>query len=264
MRRRLLAALLVAAGVSCGCRSALERDKTAKEPSLLTADLVDFRNGLKMLQEGRVDEAIQQLSAARAAYPQNGEVANALGLALLYRKDYKNATKLFTEAIGLDPNLLEAVNNRGVAAMDSGNLEAAEKDFESILSRPKSAEQLNARFNLGLVRGKQLRWADAERELTTVLADDPTYLKAARERGLVRMKQEEFLGALEDFLFYLREDPKDPVANYNAALCLLTTDRRDLAARYMERTVQAAPESDEAKKARRFLGGEPALTGRDR
>ena len=42
----------------------------------------------------------------------------------------------------------------------------------------------------------------------------------------------------------------------SVTLCLLTTDRRDLAVRYMERTVQSAPESDEAKKARRFLGGE--------
>ena len=68
----------------------------------------------------------------------------------------------------------------------------------------------------------------------------------------------------EDFLLFLREDGNDPVANYNAALCLLTTDRRDLAVRYMERTVQAAPESDEARKARRFLGGEPGAAGRER
>ena len=264
MRRGLFAAVLLAALFSSGCRSAVEADAAAKEPSLLTADLVDFRNGLAMLREGRVDEAIQQLNAARAAYPRNAEVSNALGLALLYRKDYRNATKLFTEAIGQDPNLVEAFNNRGVTAMEAGNLDDGAKDFEAVLARPKTAEHVNARFNLGLLRGRQLRWADAERELTTVLADDPGYLKAARERGLVRMKLEDFLDALEDFLLFLREDPKDPVSNYNAALCLLTTDRRDLAVRYMERTVRSAPESDEAKKARRFLGGEAGLTGRDR
>ncbi len=264
MRRRHLAAALAAVLLSSGCRSALEADQAAREPSALTADLVDFRNGLAMLREGRVDEAILMLNQARAAYPRNAEVANALGLALLYKKDYRNATKLFTEAIGLDPNLVEPLNNRGVAAMEAGNLEDAEKDFEAVLARPKSAEHVNARFNLALLRGRQLRWADAERELTTVLADDPGYTKAIRERGLVRMKLDDFRGALEDFLLILREDPKDPVANYNAALCLLTTDRRDLAVRYMERTVQSAPDSDEAKKARRFLGGEAGLTGRDR
>ena len=264
MRGWLLPAALAAALASPGCKTALEKDAEAREPSALTADLVDYRNGLTMLREGRVDEAIQMLQAARAAYPRNAEVANALGLALLYKRDYKNSTKLFTEAIGLDPELIEAYNNRGVAAMEVGHFEEAEPDFQAVLARPKTAEHVNARFNLGLLRTRQLRWAEAERELTTVLVEDPGYLKAARERGLARMKLEDFKGALEDFLLVLREDPKDPVSNYNAALCLLTTDRRDLAVRYMERTVESAPDSDEAKKARRFLGGEPAQTGRER
>lgn len=268
MRRVRLPLALLVLLLSPGCRStvqsALEADRKATEPSLMTADLVDYRNGLAMLREGRVDEAINLLNQARRAYPRNAEVANGLGLAYLYRKDYAGATKLFSEALVLDPGLVEALNNRGVASMEAGKLEDAEKDFAAVLEQPRQAERVNARFNLGLLRGRQLRWADAEIELTTVLADDPGYTKAGRERGIVRMKQEDFRGALEDFLLVLREDPRDPVSNYNAALCLLTTDRRDLAVRYMERTVQAAPDSDEARKARRFLGGEPFQTGRER
>lgn len=268
MRRTRLAPALAVLLFFPACKStmesALEADRKATEPSLMTADLVDYRNGLSMLREGRVDEAINLLNQARLAYPRNGEVANALGLAYLYRKDYTNATRLFSEALGLEPSLVEALNNRGVAAMEAGRLEGAETDFLAVLAQPKSAEHVNARFNLGLLRSRQLRWAEAERELTTVLADDAGYTKAARERGLARMKLEDFRGALEDFLLVLREEPKDPVSNYNAALCLLTTDRRDLAVRYMERTVQAAPESEEARRARRFLGGESYQPGRER
>lgn len=264
MTGRRVAAALAAVLLATGCRSAVESAKKLPEPSPLTADLVDYRNGLTMLREGHVDEAIQQLGAARAAYPRNAEVANALGLAFLYRKDWRNAAKLFTEALALDENLVEALNNRGVCAMEASRYEDAEKDFTAVLARPRSAEHVKARFNLGLLRGRQLRWADAERSLTDALADDPGFTAAARERGLARMKQEDFRGALEDFLLVLREDSKDVVANYNAALCLLTTDRRDLAVRYMERTVQSAPDSDEAKKARRFLGGEPASPVRER
>lgn len=261
MRGALLAAFLAAAAFALpACKSTVEADEKAREPSALTADLVDYRNGLAMLREGRVDEAIQQLSAAKQHYPRNAEVANALGLALLYRKDYKGASKQFSDALYFDPNLVEALNNRGVAAMEAGRLEDSEKDFLDVLSRPSGAEHANARYNLGLLRGRQLRWADAEHELTTCLADDAGSLKATRQRGLVRMKLENFRGALEDFLAVLREDAKDPIANYNAALCLLTTDRRDLAVRYMERTVQGAPDSEEAKKARRFLSGEPSRT----
>ncbi len=264
MRGRRLAAVLAAALALPACRSAVEADEKAREPSALTADLVDYRNGLAMLREGRVDEAIQQLSMAKQNYPRNAEVANALGLALLYKKDFKGATKQFSDALYFDPNLVEALNNRGVAAMEAGRYEDAEKDFGEVLARPSSAEHANARYNLGLLRGRQLRWADAEREFTTCLADDAGSLKALRQRGLARMKTENFRGALEDFLEVLREDAKDPVANYNAALCLLTTDRRDLAVRYMERTVQGAPDSEEAKKARRFLSGEPTRTEMER
>ena len=264
MRGRRLAAVLAAALALPACRSAVEADEKAREPSALTADLVDYRNGLAMLREGRVDEAIQQLSMAKQNYPRNAEVAYALGLALLYKKDFKGATKQFSDALYFDPNLVEALNNRGVAAMEAGRYEDAEKDFGEVLARPSSAEHANARYNLGLLRGRQLRWADAEREFTTCLADDAGSLKALRQRGLARMKTENFRGALEDFLEVLREDAKDPVANYNAALCLLTTDRRDLAVRYMERTVQGAPDSEEAKKARRFLSGEPTRTERER
>jgi superkiller protein 3 len=264
VKGRLLAAALAAAALLPACRSTMEKARQLPEPSPVMADLVDYRNGLVMLREGRVDEAIQQLSSARAAYPRNAEVANALGLALLYKKDYRNATKVFDEAVALDPNLFEARNNRGVAALEAGRLEDAEKDFLDVLARPKTTDRLDARYNLALLRSRQLRWAEAERELTTLLADDPGYLKAARQRGIARMKQEDFRGALEDFLLVLREDPKEVESNYNAALCLLTMDRRDLAVRYMERTVQAGPDSDEGKKARRFLGGEPAAPGRDR
>jgi len=258
------AAALAAILVLGGCRSTLDAAKKLPEPSPAVADLVDYRQGLTLLREGRVDEAIQQLGSARAAYPRSAEVANALGLAYLYRKDHRNATKLFAEALALDENLVEAKNNLGVAAMEAGRFDDAEKDFSEVLAGTRTSEHVKARFNLGLLRARQLRWADAERELTTVLADDPGYLNAARERGLARMKLEDFRGALEDFLLFLREDGNDPVANYNAALCLLTTDRRDLAVRYMERTVQSAPESDEARKARRFLGGEPGAAGRER
>ena len=45
---------------------------------------------------------------------------------------------------------------------------------------------------------------------------------------------------------------------------LLTTGRRDLALRYMERVASVAPDSEEGKKARRFLDAEPAADGETR
>ena len=77
------------------------------------------------------------------------------------------------------------------------------------------------------------------------------------------MKLEQNTGAFEDFLVVLKDEPKDAVANYQAAICLLATDRRDLARKFMQRAADAAPNSDEGHKARRWLDNEPAPARRD-
>jgi tetratricopeptide (TPR) repeat protein len=105
---------------------------------------------------------------------------------------------------------------------------------------------------------KRESWNDAEREFSAALAVSPEFVRAYRERGLARVKLEDFRAALDDFLKFLKDEPKDPVANYQSALCLLTIDR-NLALRYMERTITAAPDSEEARKARRFLDAEPVM-----
>lgn len=235
------------------CSPAYQR---SPQTNPVLADLVDYRNGLTLLREGRADEAIVMLKRCRLANPSDPAVINAMGLALLYKKDHAGANKAFAEALKVDPGFMEARNNRGVSLMDEGKLDEAGKDFEAVLDGSAPAEKVNARFNLGLLATKQKRWDDAERHFSLVLIDDSKYLRAFRERGLVRMAREDFRGALEDLLRFLKDDPTDPIANYNAALCLLTTGRRDLAIRYMERALEAAPESDEGQRAHRFLDAE--------
>ncbi len=228
------------------------------------SDLVDYRSGLAMLREGRADEAIQLLLRARTSSPRDPHVPNALGLALLYKKDYKNALSAFSDALHLDGTFVEARNNRGVAQLEAGRFNDAEIDFQAVLDGPPTPEKVNAHYNLGLLYSRREAWRDAEREFSLTLADSPDNDRAFRGRGLARVKLDDFKGALEDFLSVLKDEPRDPVANYQAAVCLLASGRRDLAARYMQRTVSAAPESDEGRRARRFLANEPVVPGVER
>lgn len=251
--------LVLSAGLA-GCGSASAPPK--ENPGL--ADLVDYRAGLSMLREGRADEAIQILLRARTSSPRDPRVPNALGLALLYKKDYPGALKAFTDALHLDETFVEARNNRGVAHMEAGHYLDAEADFQAVLDGPPTAEKANAHYNLGLLHRRREAWRDAEREFSLALADKPDNDRAFRERGLARMKLDDLKGALEDFLSVLKNEPQDSVANYQAALCLLSSGRRDLAVRYMQRTVSAAPESEEGRRARRFLANEPAAAEMER
>ncbi|HQR46712.1 MAG TPA: tetratricopeptide repeat protein [Thermoanaerobaculia bacterium] len=253
-------ALLLAGAVilAPACNPKMEKPP-AENPVL--ADLVDYRTGLTLLREGRTDEAIALLQRARASSPRDPNVSNALGLALLYKKDYKGAEKAFSDALMLNPDFLEARNNRGVTYLEANRLDDAERDFQAVLDSPASTDRANAYFNLGLVSRKRSQWPDAERNFSLSVADNPGMLRAYRERGLVRVKEENFHDALDDFLTYLKEDPKDATANYNAALCLLAVGRRDLAVKYMERAATGAPESDDGRRARRFLDAEQRRPG---
>ena len=93
------------------------------------------------------------------------------------------------------------------------------------------------------------------------IADSPDNTQAFRSRGLARMKLGQSAGALEDFLVVLKDEPRDAVANYQAAICLLASDRRDLARKFMQRVSDAAPNTDEGRKAKRWLENEPAPAG---
>lgn len=245
----------VVAALLSGC-SSIHRQPEAIDPVL--ADLVDYRTGLAMLREGRADEAIQLLNRSKTTNPRDANIPNALGLALLYKKDYTAAAKAFSDALKIDSAFVEARNNRGVCYIEAGKLNEAATDFEAVLDGPPNTQKIHAHYNLGLVHSKRTEWVRAEREFSLAIVDMPDYENALRERGLARVRLEHFHEALEDFLAVLRMDSKDPVSNYNAALCLLTTGRRDLAARYMERVATIAPETDEGRKARRFLDSEPS------
>lgn len=253
---------LVAAGALVALTACSAANSRPPDENPILADLVDYRTGLSLLREGRVDEAIVVLRRASVSNPRDPNVPNALGLALLYKREYAPAVKAFTLALKLDPEFVQAYNNRGVCYLDGGKWDEAAADFTAVLQGMNSGEKANAHFNLGMLAARRSRWEDAEREYSLVLSADPRYTKAARERGIVRMQRSDFRGALEDLLSWLKDEPNDATANYHAALCLLTTGRRDVAVKYMERVVAAAPDGDDGKRARRFLENEGALAGK--
>ena len=247
----LLAALLLSAAA---CRSS--QRPPAEPENALTADLVNYRNGLALLKEGRADEAISLLQRAKQSYPNDPNIWNALGLAILYKKDFPDALKAFDQALYWDKGFYEAHNNKGVTLMEMGRYPEAETEFRLVLDAPASRDKANARLNLGLLRARQQRWEEAEAEFTAILVDDPKFLRAYRERGIVRVRRDDFRGGLEDLIRFIKVEPKDGEANYSAALCLLAQGRRDLATKYMKRVIEIAPDGEEAKKARRFLESE--------
>jgi len=87
-------------------------------------------------------------------------------------KKHKEAIDAYTDAIGIFPLFLEAIDNRGFAKMDLGNYKDAIPDFQQSLEiEPGFAAQ----FSLGECHFKLKEYAKAKQEVEKSLAikDDP-------------------------------------------------------------------------------------------
>ena len=83
-----------------------------------------------MLEDGQLNQAMEQYLLVNDEEGPNAEVFNGLGIISFYQKRYKDAFTLFFESIKLNPLDPDTYLNFLDAAKECGNLEAAKKLFE--------------------------------------------------------------------------------------------------------------------------------------
>ena len=84
----------------------------------------------KLLEDGQLNQAMEQYLLVNDEEGPNAEVFNGLGIISFYQKRYKDAFTLFFESIKLNPLDPDTYLNFLDAAKECGNLEAAKKLFE--------------------------------------------------------------------------------------------------------------------------------------
>ncbi len=94
-----------------------------------------YNRGLYFQESGLIDKAEEDYKLIILKNSGYSHAYYNLGfIALVNKKDYPDAIKLFSKAIELDQNYVEAFYNRGLAYQYSGNKDAAVKDYRSALS----------------------------------------------------------------------------------------------------------------------------------
>jgi tetratricopeptide (TPR) repeat protein/V8-like Glu-specific endopeptidase len=131
-----------------------------------------------------------------------------------YKKgDFKGAIADYTQAIKLNPNYVNAYNDRGIARSRIGDAKGEIDDYnQAIRINPNYA---NAYYNRGIARSEMGDKQGAIADYTQAIKIDPKYVNAYYNRGNTRSNLGDKLGAIADYNEAVKIDPKYVNAYYN-------------------------------------------------
>ena len=126
-----------------------------------------YQLALRSLEHGHYEEALRQLDALlndeTHTARDRATILNKRGVALIGLGRREDARRAFEEALGLQPGFAPALVNLGNLLLESGETEAAVKNYEAaILSDEKYGP---AHHNLAVAYKRLGRTADSVREL---------------------------------------------------------------------------------------------------
>ncbi|MDR0314229.1 MAG: tetratricopeptide repeat protein [Treponema sp.] len=152
------------------------------KPTVVTENaLAYFNRGSDLIQEGKYDEAIQELDRALTINKNFAEAFSYRAFAYSKKGDNERTIADYTAAIELQPNFPAALNNRGLAYEKKGDLDRAIADFSTAINiKPDYIEALN---NRGLTYNSKGNYNQAIADLNTVLRIQPDYEAALVNRG---------------------------------------------------------------------------------
>lgn len=202
---------------------------------------------------GDYARALRQLDGVRTAGGSIAANENLRGLALMLSGDPKKAIDVFDRAIASDPALLEARFNRGVALLKLGENAQASAAFEKIALDEHNLLRASAAYHDAVALDRLGRTADALVWADRALALDNNFDAAMLLSASLSERRNDIETAARGYLAYLRRHPQSTAAMLRIGVCAQRANRLDVAATYLKRVIEAAPNSTEAAEARKFL-----------
>jgi len=150
---------------------------------------------------GRLDEALAGLDAALRIAPNAVGYLRRASIATR-RRQFDAALADCERALALDPALVDAHVERGLAHKGRGDLDAAWRAYEEALRvDPKHAHALSNRASIRMERADP---DGAIRDLDAAIALRPAFAMAWRNRGTARTMKKDWAGAVADYTEAIR------------------------------------------------------------
>ncbi len=133
-----------------------------------------------------------------------------------FRKNYMQALSAYDEAVKLNPQFVEAYNNRGIVKYELGQFAAAIEDYTTAISlKPNFADALNNRGNAYAALNQ---FQNAAQDLQAALKFNDNSAVTHNNLGSVYLSQKIFDAAIAEYTRALQINPGFADAYYNRAI----------------------------------------------
>ena len=162
------------------------------------------------------------------------------GLTCENKKDYLKAIEHYSNAIGLNPELYTAYNNRGTAYLSKGELDQAIGDFDKAIElNPNDAMAYNNRGHAYRSKGEL---DQAIEDFDKAIQLNPDDAKTYSNRGIAYLNKGELDQAIEDFDKAIQLNPNDAIAYNNRGNAYSSKGEPDRAIKDYNKAIQLNPD----------------------
>ena len=151
--------------------------------------------------------------------------ANNIGVALLEQYKYKEAADAFRHALQLEPGMVLARINLGIALFNVPDLPAAQKELQAAITAAPTAPQPH--YVLGLAAKTQNRPEEAIASFQKVLRIDPEDVGANINLGQLYSAQRKYTEAIVALRVAVAAEPYNQTALYNLGTSLIRAGQRE-------------------------------------
>jgi len=118
-----------------------------------------YKSGMLLVQQGRLDDAIETFKRGYRLDPSNVVLLNAIGSTYCLKDDTHEAEGYFLKALSTDPQFTPARRNLGITYFNSGKYDLAKAQFEE-LSRSAVNDPSPSLF-LGMIAKRNGQYCEA-------------------------------------------------------------------------------------------------------
>ena len=223
-------------------------DESEVEESRMTTALVDlssevrdsFEKGLAMHSERQYTQAIKHYTDAIGIDPGFAPAYNNRALGYYDMGEYNLAVQDYTRAIEADPKFADAYLGRGLAYYKNGQLELAVHDYTQAME--SNPQEVAAYYNCGIAHYGLKMYEEAVAEYTEVIRLDPQHATAYYNRGIAQYKANNLSAAIQDFNKAIDLNREHHTAYYNRGSIYLRMKKYDEALNDLSKAIELQPD----------------------